>query len=103
MVKTSDFLEKFKTFISEKAKTVSSEMIGWLAIVVLHAATLPSLLALMTGLTDNTPALDIVLMLWIGLILMFFKSVIQKDVLNILTISIGFMIQSMLIALIFFK
>jgi hypothetical protein len=103
MEKMSNFLEKFKDFINEKAKTVSSEMVGWLAIVVLHAATLPSLLALMTGLTDNTPALDIVLMLWIGLILMFFKSVIQKDVLNILTISIGFMIQAMLMALIFFK
>jgi len=99
----SNFLENIKAFIDNKAKTVSSEMVGWLAIVVLHAATLPSLLALMTGLTDNTPALDIVLMLWTGLILMFFKSIIQKDVLNILTISIGFMIQAMIMALIFFK
>lgn len=103
MEKMSNFLEQIKSFVSERAKTVSSEMVGWLAVVVLHAATLPSLLALMTGLTDNTPALDIVLLLWIGLILMFFKSVIQKDVLNILTISIGFMIQAMLMALIFFK
>jgi len=103
MEKMSNFLENIKAFIDNKAKTVSSEMVGWLAIVVLHAATLPSLLALMTGLTDNTPALDIVLMLWTGLILMFFKSIIQKDVLNILTISIGFMIQAMIMALIFFK
>ena len=60
MEKMSNFLENIKAFIDNKAKTVSSEMVGWLAIVVLHAATLPSLLALMTGLTDNTPALDIV-------------------------------------------
>jgi hypothetical protein len=37
------------------------------------------------------------------LVLIFLKSVIQKDVVNVVTIGLGFAAQSALMALIFFK
>jgi len=80
-----------------------SELLGWLASIVIHASTIPTLLALMTGLSDRTPNLDIVLFAWSGLVLMFFRAVILKDILNIVTIGMGFIVQAVLMALILFK
>jgi hypothetical protein len=70
---------------------------------VIHAATIPTLLALMTGLSDRTPNLDVVLFAWAGLVLLFFRAVVLKDLLNIITIGLGFIIQAVLMALILFK
>lgn len=96
-------LIKFKKFVSEKFTVVSSETFGWLANVVLHAATIPSLLAVMAGLTDRLPGVDLVLLVWAGLTLLFIKAAVQKDMLNVVTIGFGFIIQAVLMALIFFK
>jgi hypothetical protein len=107
--KEPKFIEKYdlvtpmKIFIQEKLTKLSSETIGWLAIVCLHAATIPSLLALMTGLTDNPPPVDVVFMVWTALFLFLVRATIQKDSLNLITIGFGFMVQAIMMALIFFK
>jgi len=101
--KKYDLVAPMKKFIQENINKISSESIGWLAIVCLHAATLPSLLALMTGLTSAPPPIDIVFMVWTGLLLFFAKAAVQKDMLNIITIGVGFMMQAGMMALIFFK
>jgi hypothetical protein len=64
---------------------------------------MPSLLAVMAGLTDRLPAVDLVLLVWGGLSLLFVKAAIQKDMLNVITIGFGFIIQAIMMALIFFK
>ena len=76
---------------------------GWMAAILIHCATLPSLLALLTGLSDKTTSLDVVLMMWAGLVLLFTRAVVLKDALNIITIGVGFMGQAVLMALILFK
>ena len=90
-------------FIRNKLGKVSADTLGWLANIALHCATIPSLLALMTGITDKTPSVDLVLMLWASLGLLFFRAVVLKDLLNIVTIGVGFMLQAMALVLIFFK
>ena len=92
-------VEFFTTHFSK----ISAETLGWLAAIALHAATVPTLLALLTGLTDATPNIDVVLFMWLGLVLLFGRSVILKDMLNIVTIGFGFVIQATLMALILFK
>jgi hypothetical protein len=57
----------------------------------------------MTGLTNTPPPVDVVLMIWTGLLLLFAKAAVQKDMLNIITIGVGFMIQAIMMMLIFFK
>jgi hypothetical protein len=96
-------IKQVSTFISEKFTHISAETLGWLAVIVIHAATIPSLLAVMAGLTDRMPSADVVLLGWAGLALLFLKAAVQKDLLNVITIGLGFMIQATLMVLIFFK
>ena len=92
-----------KTLITEKLSHLSAETMGWLAVIVLHASTVPSLLAVMAGLTDRLPGVDLVLLVWTGLTLLFIKAAVQKDMLNVVTIGVGFIIQAVMMALMFFK
>jgi hypothetical protein len=92
-------IEFFATHFSK----ISAETMGWLAAIALHAATVPTLLALLTGLTDSTPSVDVVMFLWLGLVLLFGRAVLLKDMLNIVTIGFGFVIQASLMAPILFK
>lgn len=96
-------INELKEFISTKLSVISAETFGWLAAIVLHASTIPSLLAVMAGLTDRLPGVDLVLLVWAGLTLMFVKAAVQKDMLNIVTIGVGFIVQAVMMALIFFK
>ncbi len=96
-------LDELKEFFKTKISHISAETFGWLAAIVLHASTLPSMLAVMSGLTDRLPAVDLVLLVWTGLALMFVKAAVQKDMLNVVTIGFGFIVQATLMALIFFK
>lgn len=96
-------LNEFKDAVKSSVEKISAETFGWLAVILLQASTIPSLLAVMSGLTDRLPGVDLVLLVWAGLSLLFIKATVQKDMLNIVTIGIGFMIQAVLMALIFFK
>lgn len=95
-------LQVVEFFVTHFSK-ISAETLGWMAAIAIHASTIPTLLALLTGLTDSTPSIDVVLFMWLGLVLLFLRSVILRDLLNIITISIGFVIQATLMALILFK
>lgn len=96
-------LEVAKDFVVNQFSRISAETLGWMAVIVLHGATIPSLLAVMSGLTDRMPGVDLVLLVWTGLTLLFVKAAVQKDMLNLVTIGVGFIIQAVLMALIFFK
>lgn len=89
--------------IKEHAPHISAETAGWVAVVLMHLATIPTLIAILTGLTEKMPPVDMVLFSWLGLFLFFIKAVIQKDLLNIVTIGLGFFAQAGLMALIVFK
>ena len=96
-------INSIRNFLNEHLYTLSADTLGWLAAIIIHCATLPTLLSLMTGLSDHTPSLDIVLFMWGGLFMLFARAVVLKDTLNIITIGMGFMIQASLMALILFK
>ena len=89
--------------IKEHAPTLSAETMGWVAVILMHLATIPTLLAVLTGLTEKMPPVDLVLFCWAGLFCFFIKAAIQKDFLNIVTIGLGFFIQAALMAMIIFK
>lgn len=95
--------KKMSENLSEHLKHISAETVGWLAAILVHLATIPTLVAVLTGLTEKMPPVDLVLFSWSGLLLLFIKATIQKDILNIVTIGFGFFIQASLMALIIFK
>ena len=96
-------VKKWVDWLAAHLAPVSSETLAWLAVVFIHSATIPSLIAVLTGLGDGMPTVDMVLLTWIGLVCLFAQAAVQKNMLQIITISGGFMIQSVLMALIFFK
>ena len=91
------------TFFHEHFARVSAETLGWMAAMLIHFSIIPTLIAAMAGLTDKMPPADMVLFCWAALSLLFIKAVMTRDVLNTLTIGIGFIIQCGLMGLMLFK
>lgn len=89
--------------IKEHVVHISAETLGWIAVILIHLSTIPTLIAILTGLTEKTPPVDLVLATWAGLFLFFVKAAISRDLLNIVTIGFGFAIQASIMALILFK
>ena len=91
------------SFVVNHLGKISAETLQWLAAILIHCATIPTLSSLLTGLSDRTPSLDIVLFMWAGLLLLFGRAIIMKDSLNIITVGLGFIVQAVFMAMILFK
>lgn len=98
-----NFIDITAKKIWNSVKHVSTESLGWAALLLMHAVTIPTMLALMAGMTDITPPIDMVLILWAALALWFVKAVIQREIIPIIIIGAGFIGQAVLLALVFFK
>jgi hypothetical protein len=103
IIKLDALLNSSRAWLEQHLPKVSAETLGWLAVILIHCATIPTLLALLTGLSDSVPNLDIVLFMWAGLVLLFFRAVVMRDLLNIITIGLGFITQAVIMAMILFK
>lgn len=104
-METKDLLNisKMASAVKENFSRISADTLGWVAVIMVHLATIPTLIAILTGLTEKVPPVDMVLFMWGGLFLYFVRSTINRDLLNIITIGLGFFVQAGLMALILFK
>ena len=96
-------INQVRNFVTNSLARISADTLGWLAAILLHAATIPTMLALITGLSDRPPSLDLVLFMWSALVLMFLRAIVLKDNLNIITIGLVFIVQAVMMALVLFK
>lgn len=96
-------INKLSDWVVKVVAPISAETLGWLGVVLIHSATVPSLLAVLAGLSDRMPAMDMVLLLWAGLAALFVQAAVLNNRIQLITISVGFMVQSVLMALIFFR
>lgn len=94
---------KFTRLFAKQSASVSGVTLGWVAIAFLHSAFIPSLVAVMTGISDNMPSLDVVLFIWAGLLILFARAVIMKDTPSLIINSIGFIVQAFMLALVVFR
>jgi hypothetical protein len=90
-------------WLREHTPHMSSTALQLLAVILLHATTLPSLISVMMAWTDRMPMLDMVVLVWAGLIAMFCQSLVVRNHLIAIVISVGFMLQSLFMAMIFFR
>ena len=78
-----NLLKKLPTFVviffKDHLGKLSAHTLGWLSIVLMHLATVPTLAAVLLNKSDTLPPVDLVLFLWAALITMFFKSLIEKN------------------------
>ena len=103
MVTANEVFISVKEFLDKHMGKISTEALNWPAGIVFHAATLPTFIAVMMGLSDKMPGVDVILLVWGGLTLLFFRAVIARDMLNVATLGFGFILQAVCMALIFFK
>jgi hypothetical protein len=96
-------VNKIQNWVVDTIAPISAETLQWIGVILVHSATIPTLLAVLTGVSDQMPPLDIVLLLWAGLVALFMQAAVLNNRLILLTISLGFIAQSVIMALIFFK
>jgi hypothetical protein len=77
-----------------------TETCGWLGMILIHAATLPTSLGVILGYSNNLPPLSMVLMVWSGLFLFLVRALGRNDRLYIISNAVGFFFNSVLLALI---
>lgn len=79
----------------------ASEKAGWFGMCFIHGATLPITLANIMGWSDNLPPVSMVVLVWFGLSLYLWRAIATHDRLHIVSNSIGFSLNSILLALMF--
>jgi hypothetical protein len=89
--------------VKEHLGKISAHTLGWLTIVLLHLASIPTLIAVLMAQSDKLPPVDLMIFVWSALITFFFKSLIEKNYLYTATICIGFAAQTVIMSLILFK
>lgn len=73
---------------------------GWIGLILIQSATIPTIINRIFDPTVTMPPLDMVALIWAGLFLFLIRALIQKDMLYIVSNSIGFFFQSVLLYLI---
>ena len=99
----SNILNFVLMFIKEHLGHISSHTLGWITIVLLHFASVPTLLAMILAQSDKLPPYDLMLFVWAALTTLFFKSLIEKNFLYVSTICVGFIGQVVMLGMIVFK
>lgn len=92
-----------RQWLTDHLPNISANSLQIAAVLLLHSATLPSLISVMLAWTDKPPMLDMVILVWSGLIAMFAQAMVLRNQTLAILISAGFMFQSILLALIFFR
>lgn len=87
----------------DKVKAMTpSEIGGWVGMCLIHSATLPVTVANILGYSNQLPPLSMVLLVWSGLALFLWRAIERKDVLYTVSNSVGFVLNSVLLAIIVF-
>lgn len=81
-------------------KNKLAEIGGWIGMVLIHGATIPTSIAVIMGWSDHLPPLDMILMIWVGLMLFFIRALARFDWLYLVSNGIGFLLQSILLGII---
>jgi hypothetical protein len=97
------YFQQFIEFCRTSLTVTTAQTIAWIGLVLIHAATIPTILSVMTGLNDKLPPVDMVLFVYGGLALFFVRAAVLKDMINIVTIGVGFVIHTILLSLLIFK
>jgi hypothetical protein len=92
-----------KTIIKNHFSGVNNQL-GWLGVILLQGATLPSMIDRIFGSGEAAalPPLSMVLMVWAGLGLYLVRAIRQNDLVYCVSNGIGLALNTVLMALIIF-
>jgi hypothetical protein len=100
---TKTLPESTTSFFRDHLGKISAHTLGWITILLLHFAAVPTLLAVLVGTSDRMPPVDLIIFVWSALITLFFKALIDRNFLYVATICLGFAAQTILMGLILFR
>ena len=80
-----------------------AEIGGWVGMVLIHGATIPTSVSVIMGWSSDLPPLDMVLLIWSGLFLFFIRALARIDWLFLVSNAVGFFLQSVLLAIILYQ
>ena len=80
-----------------------TESCGWIGMILIHGAIVPTTIANIMGWSNHTPPLSMVVLIQAGLFLYLIRAVAQKDTLYIISNGFGFFMQSVLLSVIVFN
>lgn len=84
-------------------KKILGEIGGYAGMVLLQAATLPSIIGAILNPADaDLPPLSMVLMVWVGLLLYFIRAYVQRDKLYMISNGIGVVLNFILLNILVF-
>jgi len=89
-------------YMMKKQVTYLANMSGWIGMLLIHGATLPTTLSVILGHSTVLPPLSMILLIWSGLFLFLISAIANKNTLYIVSNAIGFFFQSIMLALIVF-
>ena len=77
-----------------------SEIGGWIGMILIHGATVPTTMSVILGYSSELPPLSMVLLVWSGLFLFLLRAIVARDTLYIVSNTIGFFFNTILLTLI---
>ena len=77
-----------------------SEIGGWIGMILIHGATVPTTMSVILGYSSELPPLNMVLLVWSGLFLFLLRAIVARDTLYIVSNTIGFFFNTILLTLI---
>ena len=80
----------------------AAEIGGWAGMCLIHGATIPVTVSNILGYSSTLPPLSMVLLVWSGLALFLWRAIARNDFLYIVSNAVGFVLNSVLLALIVF-
>lgn len=80
-----------------------SEFGGWCGMVLIQSSTIPVSISIIRGNAERIPPVDMTVMIWVGLFFFLLRAIANKDNLYIVSNSVGFFFQTILLILIAFK
>tara|TARA_R100001244_G_scaffold14788_2_gene16384 strand:- start:997 stop:1302 length:306 start_codon:yes stop_codon:yes gene_type:complete len=80
-----------------------AEVLGYVGMILIHGAIVPTTIANIMGWSNHTPPLSMVVLIQAGLFLYLIRAVAQKDTLYIISNGFGFFMQSVLLSVIVFN
>lgn len=79
------------------------ESSGWLGMILVQSATLPTTFSVLMRWSNNLPPLSMVLLVWSGLAFYFVRAFAQRDTLYMVSNGFGFIVNTVLLAIIVYR
>jgi hypothetical protein len=93
---------KGNTMFKKIKEMPAPEMGGWVGMCLIHGATIPTTVSNILGYSTTLPPLSMVLLVWSGLALFLWRAIARNDFLYTVSNAVGFVLNSILLALIVF-